>query len=114
MNKQQESLNSLRSSSAESNMATAGSSSRADFQAESTEDRQEEPTPSAATVFEDLSAAFDGRTIAPNTSTSSARPHALAPNNPEEAEEVSKKINQAKGDMIAKAFGASSDIQSQT
>jgi glyceraldehyde-3-phosphate dehydrogenase/erythrose-4-phosphate dehydrogenase len=94
MSTQQESRN----RSTESVMATHGSSRDADLPIPSKETCPKESLHSEATVLEDLSNAFSGTTTFQPTSMPSALSHALSPNNPSEAEEVSMKINQATGE----------------
>lgn len=85
-------------------MATQGSSSDAGLPTPSKEASQQEALSFETTVFEDFSNASSGMTTSYPTSTSSALPHALSPDNPNEAEEVSKKIDQAKGEKIILGF----------
>lgn len=81
-------------------MATHGSSGDADLPTPSKEACQQEALSFETTDFEDFSNASSGLTTFHPTSTSSALPHALSPDNPKEAEEVSKKINQAEGEKL--------------
>lgn len=85
-------------------MATHGSLSDAHLPTPSKESCQKESLPSEATVLEDLSNAFSGMTAFHPDSTSSALPHALSPRTPKEEEEVSEKIDQAKGEKLALRF----------
>lgn len=79
-------------------MATDGSSSDTDLSTRNKEAFRQETLPLETSVVEGFSNAFSGMTTFHPPSTSSTLPHALSPKNPKEAEEVSKKIDQAKGE----------------
>ena len=96
MSTQQESRN----RSTESVIATHGSSNDADLPIPGEETCQEESLPFEAPVLEDLSNSLSGTTTFHRTSTPSALLDALSPDNPKEAEEVTKKIDQAKGEKL--------------
>lgn len=81
-------------------MATHGSSSDADLPTPNKEAFQQETLPFETNIVEGFSNAFSGMTNFHPLSTSSTLPHALSPENPKEAEEVSKKIDQAKGEKL--------------